>query len=137
MIASMLRSLPGDSAQRIRLLGKFVEKKYEKIDRLIRLRRDYAAKVSAIDQSIKKERNALSAADQEDLADEWLSRRLDAGLFPLQSIDIILAWLIAEDDGARSAVKELLAERDESFVDIKNTIQGPAILPTSGFVVLC
>ena len=125
----MLRSLPGDSAQRIRLLGKFVEKKYEKIDRLIRLRRDYAAKVSAIDQSIKKERNALSAADQEDLADEWLSRRLDAGLF--------LAWLIAEDDGARSAVKELLAERDESFVDIKNTIQGPAILPTSGFVVLC
>ena len=80
----MLRLLPGDSAPRIRLLGKFVEKDYEKISKLVQLRREYATKVAAVDASIEKDGVGLSAAEREDLADEWLSRRLDAGLFCLQ-----------------------------------------------------
>ena len=84
ILASMLRSLPGDSAPRIRLLGKFVEKNYEKIDRLIQLRRDYNSRVSNVDQTIKHERAMLATEEQVDIADEWLSRRLDAGLFSLQ-----------------------------------------------------
>lgn len=80
----MLRSLPADSAPRIRLLAKFVEKDYEKIERLIKIRRDYTSKVSLADQSIKGERAKLSATEQEEQEDEWLSRRLDAGLFTLQ-----------------------------------------------------
>jgi beta-catenin-like protein 1 len=119
----MLRSLPGESASRIRLLGKFVEKDYEKIDRLLQLRRDYGPKVSRIDQEIRAEKKALSAEDQEDMADEWLSRRMDAGLFSLQSIDTILAWLVAEDDGARAHIRQLLADRDENFSLVKNTLQ--------------
>ena len=80
----MLRSLPGDSAPRIRLLAKFVEKNYEKIDRLMQLRRDYSSKVSAIEREIEAEKVSIPVAEQEDMADEWLSRRLDAGLFSLQ-----------------------------------------------------
>ena len=80
----MLRSLPGDSAARIRLLGKFVEKNYEKIDRLMQLRGDYSSRVSIVNQNIRSERATLSTGDQVDLTDEWLSRRLDAGLFSLQ-----------------------------------------------------
>ena len=80
----MFRSLPVDSAPRIRLLGKFVEKNYEKIVRLIQLRRDYGSRVVVASKEIERERNELSKAEQEERAEEWLSRRLDAGLFSLQ-----------------------------------------------------
>lgn len=84
ILASMLRSLPGDSAPRIRLLAKFVEKDYEKIDRLIQIRREYASKVSVVEGDISQEKLKLPPAGREDKEDEWLSRRLDAGLFTLQ-----------------------------------------------------
>lgn len=41
-----------------------------------------------------------------------------------QTVDVILAWLVAEDDGAKTKVQKLLAERDESLSDLKATIQG-------------
>ena len=84
ILASMFRSLPGDSAPRIRLLAKFVEKDYEKIRRLVQLRREYASKLSTVDEEIEDQRKSLAAPDRDDMADEWLSRRLDAGLFTLQ-----------------------------------------------------
>ena len=80
----MLRSLPADSAPRIRLLAKFVEKDYEKIERLIKIRREYASRVLVADQSIKKDRADLSITEQRNHEDEWLVLRLDAGLFSLQ-----------------------------------------------------
>ena len=40
-----------------------------------------------------------------------------------QSIDSTLAWLIAEDDGARAHIQQLLADRDETFATLKNTLQ--------------
>ena len=82
----MLRSLPGDSAPRIRLLAKFVEKDYEKTARLFQLRREYASRLAPVDQAIKSESAGLGDAEMEERKDEWLSRRLDAGLFSLQVI---------------------------------------------------
>lgn len=61
-----------------------MEKDYEKIDKLIKLRREYAARVAPVEQAIEKERKSLSKEDQEYMAAEWLSRRFDAGLFSLQ-----------------------------------------------------
>ena len=123
ILSSMLRSLPADSAERIRLLAKFVEKDYEKLTRLVQIRRDYASRVTLVDQTIASERAALSDAEAEDQADEFLSRRLDAGLFSLQTVDVILAWLVAEDSGARAKIKSLLAERDEGFADLQRTLR--------------
>ncbi|KAH6617476.1 Catenin-beta-like protein [Chaetomium tenue] len=123
IFASMLRLLPADSAERIRALAKFVEKDYEKTAKLVQLRRNYAAVIGRVDERIKEERKGMNAAEREEMADEWFSRRLDAGLFRLQTIDVILAWLIAEDDGARKNIQALLADRDESFADIRGTIQ--------------
>ena len=80
----MLRSLPSDSPPRIRLLAKFVENKYEKLDRIVAIRRDLASKTAAVDQEIAIERASLLAVEQKGRADEWFSRRLDAGLFSLQ-----------------------------------------------------
>jgi beta-catenin-like protein 1 len=123
IFASMLRLLPADSAERIRTLAKFVEKNYEKTEKLVKLRREYAAVMGVVDERIKQEQQGMDKDEREEMADEWFSRRLDAGLFCLQTIDVILAWLIAEDDGARKKIQALLADRDETFAVIRETIQ--------------
>lgn len=130
IFASLLRLLPANSSGRIRTLAKFVEKDYEKPVRLLKLRRDYAARVAMVDEEIRNEQVQLNSEEQEERADEWLSRRLDAGLFCLQTIDVILAWLVAEDDGASKRIQSLLADRDESLAVIKATIQGKSPYPS-------
>ncbi|KAG2419776.1 hypothetical protein HFD88_004572 [Aspergillus terreus] len=125
IFASLLRLLPGGSAPRIRALAKFMEKDYEKIEKLIKLRRDYASRVTPVEQAIEKERKQYTEEEQEIMAPEWLSRRFDAGLFCIQSqlIDVILAWLVAEDDGARKRIVALLADRDEDLSLIQGTLK--------------
>ncbi|KAK5055245.1 hypothetical protein LTR84_012995 [Exophiala bonariae] len=110
MLASLLRYLPGGSAVRIRALAKFVEKDYEKLLKLVELRREYKTRLIKVDAQIQKEREDLSPSQIEDREDEWLSRRLDAGLFSLQSIELILSWMVAEDNGARQTIAVLLGE---------------------------
>ncbi|PMD45155.1 DUF1716-domain-containing protein [Hyaloscypha variabilis F] len=123
IFSSLLRLLPANSSGRIRTLAKFVEKDYEKLVKLVKLRRDYAARVAVVDNEIRNEQAKMDAEEREDMADEWDSRRLDAGLFCLQTIDVILAWLVAEDDGASKRIQTLLADRDESLAVVKATIQ--------------
>ncbi|EEH18810.2 hypothetical protein PABG_01129 [Paracoccidioides brasiliensis Pb03] len=124
IFSSLLRLLPGDSPSRIRTLAKFMEKDYEKIEKLVKLRREYESKVSAVDQTIEQERKSMDQDEQEIMAGEWLSRRLDAGLFCFQqTIDVILAWLVAEDDGAKSKINTLLSDHDENLEVIKATLQ--------------
>ncbi|TLD14169.1 uncharacterized protein PgNI_02877 [Pyricularia grisea] len=116
IFACMLRLLPTDSAERIRTLAKFVEKDYEKTERLVQLRREYAGRVAAVD-----------AAGMDELdEDERFSRRLDAGLFVLQSIDVMLAWLVAEDDGAKRKIQTLLADRDETLELLSESLKEQA-----------
>ncbi|KAK4168242.1 Catenin-beta-like protein [Cladorrhinum sp. PSN259] len=126
LFSSFLRYLPADSSERIRTLAKFVEKDYEKIVRLVKIRRDYAGMLAAVDERIEREKKVLQDNEDELAAMEitWLAQRLDeGGLFTLQTIDVVLAWLIAEDDGARKKIKGLLADRDEDFGTIKVTIE--------------
>ncbi|KAJ6098618.1 hypothetical protein N7467_000153 [Penicillium canescens] len=123
IFASLLRLLPGGSAPRIRTLAKFMEKDYGKIEKLVKLRREYASRVSPVEQAIAKERRTFDKEEQELMAGEWLSRRFDAGLFSLQTIDVILAWLIAEDDGAKQKILALLADRDEDLSLVRSTLQ--------------
>lgn len=123
ILASMLRSLPANEAPRIRLLVKFVEKDYQACNRLVTLRREYASKVAAIDKEIRQERVVLDPEESEDRADEWISRRLDAGLYVLQTVDVVLAWLVAEDGGAKRTIRAL-AGRDEILKDMRATLQG-------------
>ncbi|KAL2265057.1 hypothetical protein VTJ83DRAFT_7567 [Remersonia thermophila] len=123
IFAALLRRLPGESAERIRTLAKFVEKDYEKTARLVKLRGEYAARVAAADARIRRAQEGLDEEEREERAAEWLSQRLDAGLFCLQTIDVILAWLVAEDDGAKGKIKELLAKKGEGFAVLKGTIQ--------------
>ncbi|KAF7543807.1 hypothetical protein G7Z17_g10441 [Cylindrodendrum hubeiense] len=123
VFASMLRFLPANSPERIRTLAKFVEKDYEKISKLVKLRRDYGGRVARAEQQNEAERKGLSAEDREEAELEWLSKRIDAGLFTLQTIDQVLAWLVAEDNGAKRKIKQLLAERDEELGVIGSTLK--------------
>ena len=61
-----------------------MEKDYEKVTRLIKLRREYKSKLSVVEQDISQQKSNLSQDDLDALEGEWLSRRLDAGLFSLQ-----------------------------------------------------
>ncbi|KPM37741.1 Beta-catenin-like protein 1 [Neonectria ditissima] len=123
IFASMLRFLPADSAERIRALAKFVEKDYEKISKLVKLRREYSGRVARADQQNQTESKGLSEEDREEVELEWLARKIDAGLFTLQTIDQVLAWLVAEDGGAKRKIKQLLAERDEGLGVIGLTLR--------------
>lgn len=118
----MLRLLPANSAERIRTLAKFMEKNYEKTAKLTKLRREYLAKVEAAEQQMRQEFGGKGPQGEEE-EEEWLSRRMEAGLFCLQTINVILAWLIAEDDGARKKIQALLADHDETFHDLKVRIE--------------
>lgn len=118
IFAALLRLLPGESAARIRTLAKFAEKDYEKVAKLTRLRSDYARKIEVVDQEIALEKRMLDDEEREERADEFFSRRLEGGLFGVQLIDVILAWLIAEDADARQAIATAM-----DLSDIKASLQ--------------
>ncbi|KAL1304299.1 hypothetical protein AAFC00_000703 [Neodothiora populina] len=123
IFSALLRLLPGESSHRIRALAKFVEKDFEKLTKLVALRFEYSTRVHAIDQQIALEKKQTASDEQEDLEDEWFSRRMDAGLYCLQMLDVILTWLVAEDAGARKRVTDLLKDRDESLGNLKKSLQ--------------
>jgi len=118
-MSSLLTNLASDSAARVRLLAKFVENDYEKVEKLLEIRDNACTRLKAIDSVIDAEKkvgpndmvetshNCISQEmpTEEDIILEenaWYLRRLDGGLFTLQSVDYILAWLIMEDDGVSS-----------------------------------
>lgn len=123
IFASMLRLLPGESAERIRTLAKFVEKDYQKTAELVKLRKVYADEVRREDDRMEQKRKRLDREDWDLLEDEAFLGRLEAGFFVLQTIDVILAWLVAEDDGAKKKIQSLLAEQG-GLAAVNTTIQG-------------
>ncbi|KAF1988507.1 beta-catenin-like protein-like protein 1 [Aulographum hederae CBS 113979] len=124
ILSSLLRFLPADSTPRDRVLRKFFEKDYAKVDKLIALRREITAQLKAVDDAIVEEKKGLEPDEIDDEArkEDWLGQRLGAGLFKLQMVDVIIAWLVAEDGGAKKTVVKVLAERDEGLEDVKKTL---------------
>lgn len=123
LFSSLLRSLPGNSDSRFRLLAKFLESDFAKINKLITLRREYVSRLSAFDKSLEGRSNGLSKEEREELEVENIPLRLSEGLYALQRIDASLAWLVAEDDGAKKAIIKGLSETDETLADVKKTLQ--------------
>jgi beta-catenin-like protein 1 len=101
ILSSLFTNLPSDSPVRIRLLAKFVENNYEKTDKLLDIRTSAQARLTVVDREIDAEKKALLEAAEEvgDEEDAWYLRRLEGGLYTLQTVDYILAWIVMEDDG--------------------------------------
>ncbi|KAH9965946.1 DUF1716-domain-containing protein [Russula dissimulans] len=125
ILSSLFTNLPSDSSARIRLLAKFVENNYEKTDKLLDIRTSAQARLTVVDREIAAEKKAL-LEDAEEIGDEedaWYLRRLDGGLYTLQTVDYILAWIVMEDDGIRDHVRQMLNRRDKSFLDVVSTLR--------------
>ncbi|WFD01420.1 hypothetical protein MOBT1_000083 [Malassezia obtusa] len=110
ILASLLHNLASDSPPRIRVLAKFVEQDYAKIDRLLELRESTVGRVRFTEQSIADEERLFAARgmDQEAIAELAYLRRLESGLYSLQLIDYLLGWILMEDDGAQAHIRMLL-----------------------------
>ncbi|QRW16260.1 beta-catenin-like protein 1 [Rhizoctonia solani] len=108
VISSLFANLDSDSPPRIRVLAKFVE-----------------AELRITDREINAEKKELLAAgeDVSEMEDLFLLRRLDGGLFTLQTIDVLLAWVIMEDDGIKQHVEMLFGRRGKTVKDIEKVLR--------------
>ena len=98
----MLSNLASDTAPRMRLLAKFVENSYEELDRLLEIRENAEIRLKVVDKEIEKEKTDMKEEGEEITEveeDRWYLRRLDGGLYTLQTVDYIIAWVCMEDDG--------------------------------------
>jgi len=123
IFASLLRTLPAESPARIRALAKFVEKEYEKIEKLISLREGYTARVKEVERGIEMQKKEVDEEEWEDYEAEWFGKRLEGGLFCLQLVDLVVAWLCAEDDGARGKVQEELGKSGVGINVVRETLK--------------
>ncbi|KAI9508932.1 DUF1716-domain-containing protein [Russula earlei] len=125
ILSSLFTNLPSDSPARIRLLAKFVENNYEKTDKLLDIRTSAQARLAEVDREIDAEKKELlgGAGQVGDEEDTWYLRRLDGGLYTLQTVDYILAWIVMEDDGIRDHVRQMLDRRNKSFGDLVSTLR--------------
>ena len=124
VFSALLRKLPGDSAARIRTLAKFTEKSYEKITKLATLRKEYARKMATVDEEINLEQRMLDDEEKTDRADEFFSRRLEGGLYALQTIDMILGWLVAEDPGVKKHLSAQLGNTKVIKTSLEEQLDG-------------
>ena len=101
ILSSLFTNLPSDSPARIRLLAKFVESNYEKTDKILDIRTSAQARLAVVDRDIDAEKKELleAAGGVGNEEEAWYLRRLDGGLYTLQTVDYILAWIVMEDDG--------------------------------------
>lgn len=114
IIASLLRNCKG--SQRQRLLAKFAENEYEKIERLLELHLKYLEKVEATDAEIDN--------DADDDEDEVYLKRLSGGLFTLQLIDYAILEISASSDIAKQQMMKILNMRRASTQRIREIVRG-------------
>ncbi|WVQ85127.1 hypothetical protein IAT38_007292 [Cryptococcus sp. DSM 104549] len=121
ILVSLFTNLGSDTAPRIRLIAKFVEANYEKVERLLEIREAAEGRLRAVTRDIAMEKRVMEA-NKEEITDveetEWYLRKIDAGLAALQNADYVLAWVCMEDDGAMTHARLLLSRKDLSFKDV-------------------
>jgi len=116
IIVSLFFNLESDSQLRLRLLTKFVEESYEKVDRLIEIRDGFRARVQHFIA------NSPFLENEMDETEIYLMQ-LDAGLFALQLTDVVIGWLCMEDDGVRDHLRMLLKRHDQDFETITDELK--------------
>lgn len=114
IISSMLRNCKGP--QRQRLLSKFTENEFEKVERLLELHLKYLEKVDAIDAEIDGDGN-----EEEDAV---YLKRLSGGLFTLQLIDYIILEICSTSEPIKQHVVKILNLRKASMKRIRHIMRG-------------
>ncbi|XP_001359507.1 beta-catenin-like protein 1 [Drosophila pseudoobscura] len=120
VIASMLRNCKGTHRQR--MLSKFSENDYEKVDRLLELHLKYLAKVEAIDKEIDQQPTDPSIDEDEEAENNYI-KRLTGGLFTLQRIDYILLEVSSTSETVKQRVLQILNLRGASMKTIRSIMR--------------
>lgn len=122
IIASMLRNCKG--AQRQRMLAKFTENDYEKVDRLIELHLKYLEKVDAVDDELEQQQQRNPDMTEEEEADDNYLKRLASGLFTLQLIDYVILEICSTSEAIKQRVLQILNMRGGSIKTIRHVMRG-------------
>jgi beta-catenin-like protein 1 len=121
----LLRNTKGSQKQR--LLSKFVENDYEKVDRLMELHLKYLEKVEQIDREIERKKTVNDEDDDEEEEEESnYLKRLSGGLFTLQLIDyIVLEIAVSSSDGVKikERIQKILNLRGSSMKVVKDIMR--------------
>ncbi|CAO3597117.1 unnamed protein product [Absidia cylindrospora] len=122
IILSMMRQFTRDDIQRLRLIQKFTQDDYEKVDRLVEMKQYYEERDIQVRDAIQKEMEQEEELDDM-MEEEFYLRRLDAGLFVLQRVCLILAALCAEDQGVADKVDLLLGRLGQERASLMPIIE--------------
>ncbi|KAG7449155.1 DUF1716-domain-containing protein [Guyanagaster necrorhizus] len=120
IVASLFSNIPSDSTERMRLLTKFVENNYEKVDKLLDIRDSAKARLQKTDTEIAADK---ASPDNDMDEDSLYLRRLNGGFYTLQIVDYILAWIVMEDDGIRTHALQMLARKNQGLENIVETLR--------------
>ncbi|KAF5344112.1 hypothetical protein D9758_008904 [Tetrapyrgos nigripes] len=126
IISSLFTNIASDTVERIRLLAKFIENDYEKVDKLLDIRDSALSRLKVTESEIATQKKELRAEGEEvteEDEDRWYLQKSDGGLFTLQSVDYILAWIAMEDDGIRSHLLQMLNRKNQSLKDVVKTLR--------------
>jgi len=103
-----------------RLLRKFQENQYEKVERLVELFDQYFSRLEEVDRLFATQ-NANATSEDELL--ERYSRRCDAGLLTLRYLCFVMGFLATCGDARLLArLRQLLSLRDNSFSQVKKVL---------------
>lgn len=127
IIVSLLNHLASDSKERLRLLKKFVENEYEKVDRLLEIRRAALGRLAVVEaeEKVRREEEGEEEEEEEEEGYFYLTR-LEGGLFSVQMTDYILAWICMEDDGILAHTKRMMGRQEESLESVIDVLKGEA-----------
>lgn len=123
IILSLLRHLTQEDVQRMRLLLKFTEDDYEKVDRLVEMKEQYENKDEAVKKELEDAKGVLDQEDFEDFEADFYVRRLDAGLFTLQRVCLLIAALSEENKGVREKASMLLKRKGQDMLSVFKIIE--------------
>jgi beta-catenin-like protein 1 len=124
IISSMLRNTKGGQKQR--LLAKFVENDFEKVDRLMELHLKYLDKVHSIDREIENQKKNQDEEDEdEDIEEANYLKRLSGGLFTLQLVDYVILEIVISPDGQKikERIQKILNLRGANLHTIKEVMR--------------
>merc|ERR1712217_389411 len=120
IIQSLCRYCTGTSVARV--LNKFTENSFEKLERLLEMHEEYSRAVNEADSA--RLRGQVERIDRElevDDGEQLFLDRCDAGLFTLQQVDIVLVRLA--NMGNRQATEELARLLDTKGVSVEEVFE--------------
>eukprot|EP00802_Teleaulax_amphioxeia_P005483 Tamp_05487.p1 GENE.Tamp_05487~~Tamp_05487.p1 ORF type:complete len:552 (-),score=176.11 Tamp_05487:184-1839(-) len=125
ILSALLLRLSGDAHARV--VNKFIENDFEKLDKLLELHEKYwsqLADVKDVDPEDEEEDGEEEEETEEQKAQRLAARRylrrLDKGLFTLQQVDTIIGFLLSEDIAAvNKRIRMLLNQMD---ADLKQVV---------------